>query len=69
MAVMAFAGMSVAQTVYTAGMYTNQYGKDAAVVFRNGEVIYDVSDENVDYRCRDAVMDSQGNLYWVLNEQ
>ena len=67
MAVMAFAGMSVAQTVYTAGEYKNQYGKDAAVVFENGEVYYEKSAPGCDFWCKDVVMDSQGNLYWVEN--
>lgn len=67
MAVMAFAGMSLAQTVYTAGSYKNQYGKDAAVVFENGEVYYEKSAPGCDFWCKDVVMDSQGNLYWVEN--
>jgi len=68
MAVMAFAGMSVAQTVYVAGMYTNAYGNDAAVVVCNGEIIQDISTAEANYRCRDVVLDSQHNMYWVLNQ-
>ena len=68
MSVMAFAGMSVAQTVYTAGSYTNSSGKDAAIIFCNGDIIEDRSSSTVDYRCRDIAVDSQGDLYWVLNQ-
>ena len=68
MAVMAFAGMSVAQTVYTAGMYTNASGNDAAIVFCNGEIIQDISSGDLNYRCRDVVLDSQRNLFTVENQ-
>ena len=67
MAVMAFAGMSMAQTVYTAGTYTNDYDNSAAVVFQNGTVLYQTSSEFAKYTCTDVVVDSDGHVYWVEN--
>ena len=65
MAMMAFTGMSVAQTVYTAGYYTNEFGKTAAVVFQDGEVFQELSSQNFDFRCTALAVADNGDVYWA----
>ena len=63
---MAFAGMSVAQDVYTAGYYTNSSGKDVAAVYKNNTKLYEVGSNDVHRYSNDVVV--RGNdVYWVMN--
>ena len=67
MAVMAFAGMSVAQDIYTAGYYTNNSGNRLAAVYKNGSKLYEFggySDWNYESR---GVEYYNGNVYWIWN--
>ena len=64
MAVMAFAGMSVAQDVYSCGSYkVNDEAR--AAVYKNGSLLYSSTSGG---SCRSMVLNpSNGDVYWVRN--
>ena len=67
MAVIGFAGMSVAQDVYSAGYYTNTNGYECAAVYKNGNKLHYVSGfDDAHYKSTDVVFFS-GDVYWVKN--
>lgn len=68
MAVMAFAGMSVAQDVYTAGYYTSSSGAQYAAVYKNGDMLYDALSGGSSYTSTSTdVVYHNGNVFWVEN--
>ncbi len=68
MSVMAFAGMSVAQDIYTAGYYTSPSGKNYAAVYKNGSKLHDASSggPSTSSESSDVVLHN-GDVYWVEN--
>ncbi len=68
LSVMAFAGISVAQDVYTSGARLNSYGTHDAVVYKNGEVLYSIGSSNSEesFQAKD-VLYLNGDVYWVDN--
>lgn len=66
LSVMAFAGMSVAQDIYSTGYYTTSYGFQQATVYKNGTKIYDHSHNNFAH-AGSAVVCYDGNVFWVVN--
>ena len=67
MAVMAFAGMSVAQDIYTAGYYTNSSGNHTAAVYKNGTKWYEFgSGSSYTYESNDVAC-RNGDVYWIWN--
>ena len=67
LSVMAFASMSVAQDVYTAGYYLNSYGKTTAAVYKNGQLLHRTNDsENKDHLSLDVLYFGD-DVYWVDN--
>ena len=68
MAVMAFAGMNVAQDVYTAGYYTSSSGAQYAAVYKNGDMLYDALSGGSSYTSTSTdVVYHNGNVFWVEN--
>ena len=65
LSVMAFAGMSVAQDVYTASFYYNEVGTDNAAVFKNGELLYSRGDDPTSFHMCYDVLCLNGDVYWV----
>jgi uncharacterized repeat protein (TIGR02543 family) len=67
MAVLAFAGMSVAQDVYSAGYYEASNGK-AAAVYKNGTKLHDVTPSSSSFYFESsAVYYYNGDVYWTKN--
>ena len=67
MAVMAFAGMSVAQDVWTSGYYTDSNGKHQPAVYKNATRMYNLDLGGSIYgECSDLDVYS-GDVYWVKN--
>ena len=67
MAVMAFAGMSVAQDIYSSGYYTVD-GKQAIAVYKNGEKLYENVPSGTGYTFDNPDLDYyEGDVYWVRN--
>ena len=66
MAVMAFAGMSVAQDIYSSGYFTNTDGTFAAAVYKNGSRLQFVSSNSNNHQST-AVDFYNGNYYWTDN--
>ena len=64
MAVMAFAGMSVAQDVYSAGYTGSGTSSKHAAVFKNNSLLYQTSDSNSE--SYDVVVNN-GYVYWIDN--
>lgn len=65
MTMMAFTGMSVAQSVWTAGYYTGSNGYHQAAVYENGEKRFESTPSiNVESTSL-TIMD--GDVYWVKN--
>lgn len=64
LSVMAFAGISVAQDVYTSGARLNSYGTHDAVVYKNGEVLYSIGSSNSEesFQAKD-VLYLNGDVY------
>ena len=68
MVVLGFAGMSVAQDVYSSGYYLNQEGKKAAAVYKNSEKLYESVPEGTGYGFDNTDVDYyDGDVYWVRN--
>ena len=68
MAVIAFAGMSVAQDVYTAGYYTSSSGAQYAAVYKNGDKLYEAQSAGATYTSVSTdVVYHNSNVYWVEN--
>ena len=68
MAVMAFAGMSVAQDVYYSGYYIDGNSVQQAAVYKNNEKLYNSSfNTNGYYGESDDVDVYNGDVYWVKN--
>ena len=67
MAVMAFAGMSVAQDVYSSGYYTDANGNQGSVVFKNGTKLYNQGGSASQKRNSTDVDFYNGDVYWVDN--
>ncbi len=65
MAVMAFAGMSVAQDVYSVGYYTSS-GYYQPAVYKNGTKLHEFVNQGYDYEGTD-VMRFNGDTYWSFN--
>ena len=67
MAVMAFAGMSVAQDIYSSGYYFVN-DQQAAAVYRNGEKLYESVPGGTGYGFDNPDVDYyEGDVYWVRN--
>ena len=67
MAVMAFAGMSVAQDVWTSGYYTDSNGKHQPAVYKNATRMYNLDLGGSIYgECSDLDVYSR-DVYWVKN--
>ena len=65
MSVMAFAGMSVAQDIYSAGYYTSSNQK--AAVYKNGTKLYEYgSASNFSYDSPDVAC-YNGDVFWITN--
>ena len=65
LAVMAFTGLSVAQDVYVAGYYhRTATNKNAAVIFKNGTVLYENYGTAVN-RIATSVVKGDGGIYWA----
>ena len=69
LSVMAFAGMSVAQDVYTSGYYYNQEDdQEVSAVFKNGELLYYNHNASSGYKyASHAVLYLDGDVYWADN--
>ena len=63
--VLAFAGISMAQDVYTASFYYNEVGTDNAAVFKNGELLYSRGDDPSFFHMCYDVLCLNGDVYWV----
>ena len=67
MAVIGFAGMSVAQDIYSSGYYTVD-GKQAIAVYKNGEKLYENVPSGTGYAFDNPDLDYyEGDVYWVRN--
>ena len=67
LSVMAFAGMSVAQDVYTSGYYYNDDYKKVATVYRNNEMLFSTGDTpSFEHESSDVLL-LDGDIYWVDN--
>lgn len=65
---LAAAGMTMAQDVYSAGYFTNSQGTHDAAVYKNGELLYQSSTGSSDYsRESTDVIYHNGDVYWVVN--
>ena len=68
MAVMAFAGMSVAQDIYSTGHYTPSGSTPVAALYKNGTKLYNSSSSSTDYyHDSPDVIRLNGNTYWIVN--
>ena len=68
MAVMAFAGMSVAQDVYTAGYFMGSNGEQRATIYKNGNKLHDVhSGGGSTTSASTDVEYHNGDVFWVEN--
>ena len=67
LSVMAFAGMSVAQDVYTSGYYINSQNTYNAAVYKNGELLYDTGNQSTKYHHSTDVLFYDGDVFWVDN--
>lgn len=67
LSVMAFAGISVAQDIYTSGYHVDDNGTKQPVVHRNGFKIYESSLSNGFYGEVSAVDLCDGDVYWAEN--
>ncbi len=67
LSVMAFAGMGVAQDVYTGGYHTDDSNTKQAVIHKNGNLIYESHCFNGFYAETTAVELCDGDLYSALN--
>ena len=67
LSVMAFAGMSVAQDVYTSGYYTNSQNTYNAAVYKNGELLYSTGNSASSYHHSTDVLFYEGDVFWVDN--
>ncbi|MBQ4398748.1 MAG: choice-of-anchor J domain-containing protein [Bacteroidales bacterium] len=67
MAVIGFAGMSVAQDIYGSGYYTNSSGRKVAAVYKNGVKLYNSDPGNEYYHDSPDVYYYNGDVYWVIN--
>ena len=67
MAVIGFAGMSVAQDVYSSGYYTDANGNQGSVVFKNGTKLYNQGGSASQKRNSTDVDFYNGDVYWVDN--
>ena len=65
MAVMAFAGMTVAQDIYSSGYYTSG-GKQYAAVYKNGTKLHETYFGERPCSSEDVVV-FNGDVYWVQN--
>ena len=67
LSVMAFAGISVAQDVYTSGYYYNDDYKEVAAVYKNREMIFSTGDTpSFEHESTDVLL-LDGDVYWVDN--
>ena len=68
MAVMAFAGMSVAQDVWSSGFFTASSGIQSPAVYKNSTLMYSVTNYVSSYygECSDLDV-YNGNVYWAEN--
>ena len=66
MAVMAFAGMSVAQDIYYSGYYSTG-GMHLPAVYKNGSKLYDVTNFTSKHGESTDVITYNGDVYWVMN--
>ena len=68
MAVMAFAGMSLAQDIYSTGYYTDGNGYQQAAVYQNETLLYSTSHNNNNITKYTTGVDVyEGDVYWVVN--
>ena len=68
LAILATAGMTMAQDVYSAGYFTNSYGTHDAAVYKNGELLYQSATTSSGYsRESTDVVYHNGDVYWVVN--
>ena len=68
MAMLAAAGMTMAQDVYSTGYFTNSYGTHDAAVYKNGELLYQSATTSSGYsRESTDVIYRNGDVYWVVN--
>ncbi len=65
LSVMAFAGMSMAQDIYIAGMAYNGVGTENAVVYKNGTLLYSQGDDPSFYHDSYDVLYLNDDVYWV----
>ena len=63
LAVMAFAGMSVAQDVYYSGYYTNSSGRKVAAVYKNNTKLYESSGATFDSESTGVVF-ADNHVFW-----
>ena len=63
MAVMAFAGMSVAQDIWSCGFYNNSNGQQAAV-YKNNTLLYSSSLSNGFYADSESKYDEESDTMW-----
>ena len=69
LSVIAFAGMGVAQDIYSVGYYTNTSGRQAAAVYKNETMLY-TSNPSEGYSHDSPDVDYYGdNVYWVMNSR
>ena len=69
LAILATAGMTMAQDVYSAGYTTNSDGANVATVYRNGELLYQslpAAGTNYSKESTDVIYHN-GDVYWVVN--
>ena len=68
MAVMAFAGMSVAQDVYTTGYYTeSDHTTTTAAVYKNGTELYHLWGSANDRYSPAVLCNANGDVFWPVN--
>lgn len=64
---LAYAGATMAQDVYTSGNYTNEAGYKVAAVYMNGELLYSTSPNATLDHVSSSVLYLDGDVYWVDN--
>ena len=69
LSVMAFAGMSVAQDVYTAGYFENSYGYHTAAVYINGSLLFHETPSDFHITESTGVVWHDGHVYWAIDEK
>ena len=67
LSVMAFAGMSVAQDVYTSGYCANSQNTYNAAVYKNGELLYSTGNDATKFHHSTDVLFYDGVVFWVDN--